>query len=271
MVAKKYSTRVELADRILPDLLAATEKYGTPQAKQAAAVLAKWDRLNESNSRGAVLFYALARQFMGPSMAIQSGFATPYSLASPMTTPSGLKDPAKAAQQLDAAATETMHDFGSLDVPWGQVMRFQINNQSNGQTNNTRSPPQRCQPSRQRRLRQHRSLPRHHLRPPRSRHQNPHPHPRRRLRSRHRVLHPHPRQHVALLRQFLPTQLALPHQPTPPPRRQKDARSPPDPQSRRSQPKHQRNLLAHKSVFALFCRVAAHRHAERPRRNGSYP
>jgi acyl-homoserine-lactone acylase len=141
MVQKKYSTRAELADRILPDLLAATEKYGTPQAKQAAAVLAKWDRLNESDSRGAVLFYAWARQFMGASMAIQSGFAVPYSLADPMTTPHGLKDPVKAAQQLDAAATETVNDFGSIDVPWGQVMRFQINNQSNGVTNNTRSAP----------------------------------------------------------------------------------------------------------------------------------
>jgi acyl-homoserine-lactone acylase len=134
MIQKKLSTRAELADRILPDLLAAAEKYGTPQAKEAAAVLAKWDRLTESNSRGAVLFYAWARQFMGPTLAVQTGFATPYSLASPMTTPAGLKDPAKAAQQLDAAATETMHDFGALDVPWGNVMRFQINSQSNGVT-----------------------------------------------------------------------------------------------------------------------------------------
>ena len=144
MLQKKYSTRAELADRILPDLLAATEKYGTPQAKQAAAVLAKWDRLNETESRGAVLFYAFARQFMGPTMTIQSGFATPYSLASPMTTPSGLKDPAKAAQQLDAAATETLKDFGALDVPWGKVMRFQINNQSTGVVtgpNATRTAP----------------------------------------------------------------------------------------------------------------------------------
>jgi acyl-homoserine-lactone acylase len=134
MIEKKLSTRAELADRILPDLLAAAEKYGTPQAKEAAAVLAKWDRLTESNSRGAVLFYAWARQFMGPTLGVQTGFATPYSLGSPMTTPTGLKDPAKAALQLDAAATETMHDFGALDVPWGNVMRFQINSQSNGVT-----------------------------------------------------------------------------------------------------------------------------------------
>ena len=54
MVNKKYSTRVELADRILPDLLAATEKYGTLQAKQAAAVLSQMgppQRIRQPRSR----------------------------------------------------------------------------------------------------------------------------------------------------------------------------------------------------------------------------
>jgi acyl-homoserine lactone acylase PvdQ len=134
LVEKKLSTRVEMADRILPDLLAAADKYGTPQAKEAAAVLAKWDRLNEADSRGAVLFYAWARQFMGQALTSQAGFAVPYALGSPMTTPRGLKDPAKAAAQLDTAASETMKDFGALDVPWGKVMRFQVNNQSGGAT-----------------------------------------------------------------------------------------------------------------------------------------
>ena len=61
-----------------------------------------------------------------------------------MHTPGGLKDPAKAAAQLDAAAAETLKDFGALDVPWGKVMRFQINNQSDGVTTGdsaTRSAP----------------------------------------------------------------------------------------------------------------------------------
>ncbi len=141
LVQKKLSTRVEMADRILPDLFKATDQYGTPQARQAAAILAKWDRLDEADSKGAVLFYAWARQFMGQSLASQAGFAIPYSLDKPMTTPAGLKDPAKAAQQLDAAAAETIKDFGSLDVPWGKVMRLQINNQSNGVTTGTRSAP----------------------------------------------------------------------------------------------------------------------------------
>jgi acyl-homoserine-lactone acylase len=141
LIQKKLSTRVEMADRILPDLLKATDQYGTPQAKEAAAILAKWDRLDESDSKGAVLFYAFARQFMGPTMASQAGFATPYSLSDPMHTPGGLKDPAKAAAQLDAAATETLKDFGALDVAWGKVMRFQINNQSDGSTTHARTAP----------------------------------------------------------------------------------------------------------------------------------
>lgn len=121
----KHSTHAELADRILPDLLEATQEFGTPLAKQAAAVLSKWDRQAEADSRGAVLFYEWAVQFMGPALGSQAGFAVPYDLKLPLTTPSGLKDPAKAAQQLDAAATKVVQLYGSLDVPWGNVMRFQ--------------------------------------------------------------------------------------------------------------------------------------------------
>jgi acyl-homoserine-lactone acylase len=114
-----------MADRILPDLLDAADKYGTPLAKQAAGVLQSWDRLAEADSRGAVLFYTWATHFMGANLGSQAGFAVPYDVKSPLTTPSGLKDPRQAAQQLDAAAAETLKLYGSLDVPWGQVMRFQ--------------------------------------------------------------------------------------------------------------------------------------------------
>ena len=123
----KHSTRAELADRILPDLLDATAQYGTPLAQQAAQVLKSWDRQAEADSRGAVLFHAWATRFMGgPTMASQSGFAVPYDLKSPLTTPRGLKDPKKAAAQLDDAAKELREQFGALDVPWGQVMRYQF-------------------------------------------------------------------------------------------------------------------------------------------------
>jgi acyl-homoserine-lactone acylase len=125
-VKNKLSTHSEMADRILPDLLNAAEKYGTPLAKQAAGVLKAWDRLSEADSRGGVLFYQWAMQFMGPALGSQAGFAVQYDLKSPLTTPSGLKDPKQAAMQLDAAAAQTVKLYGSLDVPWGQVMRLQF-------------------------------------------------------------------------------------------------------------------------------------------------
>ena len=124
-IAYKHSTRMELADRILPDLQDAVSQFGTPLAKQAAGVLAAWDRQAEADSKGAVLFYQWAMQFMNPSLGSQAGFAVPYDIHAPLSTPRGLKDLEKAAAQLDAAAKETVKLYGSLDVAWGKVMRFQ--------------------------------------------------------------------------------------------------------------------------------------------------
>jgi acyl-homoserine-lactone acylase len=121
----KHSTRSELADRILPDLIGAARQYGSDLAKQAAAVLEKWDRNADADSRGAVLFYAWATRFMGPLLGSQAGFAVPYDMKAPLTTPRGLKDPALAARQLDEAAAEILKQNGALDVEWGKVMRYQ--------------------------------------------------------------------------------------------------------------------------------------------------
>jgi acyl-homoserine-lactone acylase len=121
----KHSTHAEMADRILPDLLKAADQSGSSLAKQAAEVLKNWDRQAEANSRGAVLFYEWATEFMGPALGSQAGFAVPYDLKQPLTTPRGIKDPLKAALQLDAAAARVIRLYGSLDVPWGDVMRFQ--------------------------------------------------------------------------------------------------------------------------------------------------
>ena len=50
LIAKKHSTRMELADRVLPDLLKAAGET------EAGRVLANWDRQTDVDSRGAVLF-----------------------------------------------------------------------------------------------------------------------------------------------------------------------------------------------------------------------
>jgi acyl-homoserine-lactone acylase len=145
LLEEKLSTRSEMADRILPDLLQAAKDYGTPLAKQAAGVLAAWDRQTEADSRGALLFYTWSQHFLGTALATttaagQRNFAVPYSATEPLTTPRGLKDPKAAADMLDAAAQETTKLYGALDAPWGNVMRLQINNQSDGNLAATRGP-----------------------------------------------------------------------------------------------------------------------------------
>jgi acyl-homoserine-lactone acylase len=139
LLQKKLSTRMELADRMLPDLLDAVNKYGTDRAKKAAAVLAGWDRQAEASSTGALLFYTWAQRFVNPAVSIQTAagqknFTVKYDVNQPLTTPRGIADPKAAAQMLDEAAEETVKAYGALDTPWGKVMRLEINNQSDGDT-----------------------------------------------------------------------------------------------------------------------------------------
>lgn len=123
-VTYKHSTRAELADRVLVDLLKAASDHGSDLAKQAAGVLRQWDRHVNADSRGALLFLYWAQRFMGPAMADQSRFAVPYNLRQPLETPRGLKTPSEAAAQLEQAAKAMQSDFGALDTPWGEVMKY---------------------------------------------------------------------------------------------------------------------------------------------------
>jgi acyl-homoserine-lactone acylase len=145
LLQKKLSTHMELADRLLPDLLDAADKYGSDRAKQAAAVLRNWNRDAEANSTGALLFYTWAQKFVNTAVTVAApggirNFAVPYDVNEPLTTPRGLKDPKQAAALLDDAAAETEKTYGAIDTPWGKVMRIQINGQSDGNTAAERGP-----------------------------------------------------------------------------------------------------------------------------------
>ncbi len=120
-ISQKHSTRMELADRILGNLLATAKAAGGPAAR-AAEVLAAWDRCADADSRGAILFEAWTRE------ASKAGnlFANRWSEAQPRTTPSGLRDPVAAVAALVAAATDVQQRFGALDVPWGDVYRLRV-------------------------------------------------------------------------------------------------------------------------------------------------
>ena len=119
LFADKHSTRMELADRILPDLLKAANG-----GSEAAKLLEKWDRLTEVDSRGAVLFQMFAdRYFAGPG-GIAGKLRVKYDPARPLESGFGLADPDSALKALAEAADACSKTYGSIDVKWGDVFRF---------------------------------------------------------------------------------------------------------------------------------------------------
>ncbi|MEQ8423626.1 MAG: penicillin acylase family protein, partial [Cyclobacteriaceae bacterium] len=124
LVDYKLSTRLEMADRLLDDLFAAVDQYGTAKGKEAKAVLENWDRQSNNESVGTLLFtqWALAMQVWD-----ENTFATKWDENSPRTTPDGLADPKKAAKTLEAVADDIIKKHGGLQVPWGDVYRLHYN------------------------------------------------------------------------------------------------------------------------------------------------
>ncbi len=124
LVGYKLSTRMELADAVLPDLFEAAARSTDPVVKEAAAVLAAWDRSTDINSRGAVLFRMFADQYFGTNGDIDSRLRVKFDPAHPVESAYGLDDAKRALDSLAKAAAECRKTYGSLDVPWGQVNRF---------------------------------------------------------------------------------------------------------------------------------------------------
>jgi acyl-homoserine-lactone acylase len=124
LVADKLSTRVEIADAVLPDLLKAAEGSSDSMVKEAAAVLAQWDRSTDINSRGAVLFRMFAERFFGTTGDIDPKLRVKFDPKHPVESAYGLADPGSALQALAKAGEECRKTYGSLDVQWGQVNRF---------------------------------------------------------------------------------------------------------------------------------------------------
>ncbi len=119
MIADKFSSRMEMADRVVDDLIRAARQQGGELARQAADVLQAWDRKADADSRGAALFAAWVR-----TMPASNWYATRWNQNSPLITPKGLANPEAAVKVLETAATTVKFLYGSLDVPWGKVARL---------------------------------------------------------------------------------------------------------------------------------------------------
>ncbi|BAY66414.1 peptidase S45, penicillin amidase [Calothrix brevissima NIES-22] len=123
MIAYKHSTRMELADRLLDDLIPAAQKYGQELAKQAVQILTTWDRQTNADSRGAVLFTAWAKE-----IDLDTVFSKPWNEKLPLTTPDGLANPQSAVATLQSVAAKVKKTYGALDISWGEVYRLKYGN-----------------------------------------------------------------------------------------------------------------------------------------------
>jgi acyl-homoserine-lactone acylase len=122
LVEDKYSTRSQLADRVLDDLVKAVSQSGSETAKHAATILQAWDRNVDADSRGAALF-----EFWAEEMQLRGfpGFyAQPFDPLRPLETPHGLSDFKCAIEALEVAAQKLTKTGGQLDAAWGDLYRL---------------------------------------------------------------------------------------------------------------------------------------------------
>jgi acyl-homoserine-lactone acylase len=116
-------TRMELADRILDDLLPLARASASDDVRRAADVLSRWDRTSDAGSRGGVLFVQWWSDY-GRRMGAKNRYAKPWSARDPLDTPDNLADSAAALGALASAAASVTKAYGALDVPWGDVFRL---------------------------------------------------------------------------------------------------------------------------------------------------
>jgi len=121
LVTYKHSTRMEMADRVLDELVALA-RTGSPAAQRGAAVLAKWDREANAESRGAVLFEAWLARWLPHGAS--DPFSKPWSIDDPIHTPAGIADGGRATAALAAAVADVEKAHGAADVAWGEVNRL---------------------------------------------------------------------------------------------------------------------------------------------------
>jgi acyl-homoserine-lactone acylase len=121
----KFSSRMRVADLLLPELLAAAASVASPseQLRAGTEVLAGWDRQASARSPGAVLFDRFLDLYQD---AQPQPFATPWHADAPMATPRGLANPSIALAALEQAVADVRREHGDLRVEWGEIHRFRF-------------------------------------------------------------------------------------------------------------------------------------------------
>ncbi len=134
LLSYKMDTRMELADRILDDLILAAIESDDIILNKASSVLQNWDRCANNDSKGAVLFKEWV-DVSGFKIDKSELFKIPWKEANPMSTPQGIKNIDMALKNLKSVSLDVISKYDSLDVAWGDVYRIigdGINLPSNG-------------------------------------------------------------------------------------------------------------------------------------------
>lgn len=122
----KLSTRSLLADRTLPDLLAAAKGDASADTQAAVKLLSEWDHVYSKDNRAGLLFEEWARLFAGPGFTGVANYKVPFDPANATSTPTGIKDPSAAVKMLREAIVSTKAKYGALDRVFGEVSRFKL-------------------------------------------------------------------------------------------------------------------------------------------------
>lgn len=112
LLAYKHSTHVEVADRILNDLIAQARESSNSVLEVAAEVLENWDRTTDANSTGGIIIHPRFEQYTQ-----HSGFdifAVEFDINNPFSTPSGLSDPIAAIATLPTVAEQIQNVYTCL-------------------------------------------------------------------------------------------------------------------------------------------------------------
>ncbi len=127
----KFSSRVEMALRIVPQICDAIGDDASALLKECKQVLSDWDKHTEADSRGAYLFlrWILALNLQDPNgyplfadswNFTKAADADAYMEA--LQTPGIISDIAAALAKLEKAAQKVKKEHGCLDVAWGDAL-----------------------------------------------------------------------------------------------------------------------------------------------------
>ncbi|NEO85979.1 MAG: acylase [Spirulina sp. SIO3F2] len=124
LIAAHADSRLELAERVMPELVALAQTSDQPLIQEAAEVLQAWDYRADADSRGAALF-----ALWWWSLPTDERWQTPWQADNALHTPQGLANPEQALDVLATAAQKLRDRYGRIDVAWGEMVRMRVGDQ----------------------------------------------------------------------------------------------------------------------------------------------